>query len=85
MFKLFRLLLAIVVALIAIGLYREKERRPFYQTNASALEKHPREPRIPRNTTWFTCSRIIAKGRLVSIPDVHGDYDGLVAILRKLS
>jgi hypothetical protein len=41
------------------------------------------EPRIPLDATFTTHSRVQARSRVISVPDVHGDYEGLVIILRK--
>jgi hypothetical protein len=86
MSRFYQIFLAVLIALISIGIYRNFVQRQQEQQTITGNEitKALKEPRIPRNITWETIHRIKAEGKLFSIPDIHGDYEGLLLILKQI-
>jgi len=84
MIRAFHILVAVVVGLIAVALSRAPSLLGVDKSTETKSSSQS-EPRVvPLRSNWTTYSRVVAPGRVFSIPDVHGDYEGLVQVLRKI-
>lgn len=74
----------ILIALLSFAYYRRATQESSTSNKDGESIFSAVEPPLPSGITWPILSKVVAEGRLISIPDVHGDYDGLVKVLRHL-